>query len=232
MFYIRLCAFAGDLLSRIEGSRKAKPQRLPPLTTKTLVQAAEHLAAHDETLAWILATYGAPPMWRRPTGFPTRTHHPRTTGVVEVCEGNAAAASVGDHPFTPERFVHLGETHLRGLGVTRQKSAYLLHLSESILGRQFSFQRLARLDDREAQIYLTRMKGIGSWSADVYLLMAMRRADIWPAGDLALAVSAKDLLSLERKPTPDELETIADRWRPYRAVAARMLWQHYLFRDR
>ena len=162
----------------------------------------------------------------------SRTHHSRTTGVVEVCEGNAAAASVGDHSFTPERFVHLGETHLRGLGVTRQKSAYLLHLSESILGRQFSFKRLARLDDREAQIYLTRMKGIGSWSADVYLLMAMRRADIWPAGDLALAVSAKDLLSLERKPTPDELETIADRWRPYRAVAARMLWQHYLFRDR
>ena len=131
-------------------------------------------------------------------------------------------------PFTPERFVHLGESHFRGLGVTRQKSAYLLHLSESIVSRQFSFRRLARLDDSKAHIYLTRMKGIGSWSADVYLLMAMRRADIWPAGDLALAVAAKELLNLDRRPTPEELVTIAERWRPFRAVAARMLWQHYL----
>ena len=63
-------------------------------------------------------------------------------------------------------------------------------------------------------------------------LMAMRRADIWPAGDLALAVAVKELWGLEFKPTPDELERIAERWRPYRAVAARMLWQHYLFGDR
>lgn len=172
-------------------------------------------------------------MWRRPTGFPTLVHIILEQQVsLKSAKAMLLRLQSAITPFTPERFVHLGEPHLRSLGVTRQKSAYLLHLSESILGRQFSFKRLARLDDREAQIYLTRMKGIGSWSADVYLLMAMRRADIWPAGDLALAVSAKDLLSLKRKPTPDELETIAERWRPYRAVAARMLWQHYLFRDR
>jgi len=172
-------------------------------------------------------------MWRRPTDFPTLVHIILEQQVsLKSAKAMLLRLQSAITPFTPERFVHLGETHLRGLGVTRQKSAYLLHLSESILSRQFSFKRLARLDDREAQIYLTQMKGIGSWSADVYLLMAMRSADIWPAGDLALAVSAKDLLSLERKPTPDELETIAERWRPYRAVAARMLWQHYLFRDR
>lgn len=135
-------------------------------------------------------------------------------------------------PFTPERFVHLGESHLRGLGVTRQKSAYLLHLSGSILNGELSFNKLSRMPDDEARLSLTRIKGIGSWSADVYLLMAMRRADIWPAGDLALAVAAKNLLGLETRPTPDELEQIAERWRPYRAVAARMLWQHYLFGDR
>lgn len=135
-------------------------------------------------------------------------------------------------PFTPERFVDLGESHLRGLGVTRQKSAYLLHLSGSILNGDLSINKLSRMPDAEARISLTRIKGIGLWSADVYLLMAMRRADIWPAGDLALAVSAQDLLRLEKRPTPEELERIAERWRPYRAVAARMLWQHYLFRDR
>lgn len=196
-----------------------------------MVQAAEQLAARDETLAWVLATYGTPPMWRRPTGFPTLVHIILEQQVsLKSAKAMLLRLQSAITPFTPERFVHLGESYLRGLGVTRQKSAYLIHLSESIVSGEFSFRRLARLDDREAQIYLTRMRGIGSWSADVYLLMAMRRVDIWPAGDLALAVAAKELWSLQLKPTPDELEQIAERWRPYRAVAARMLWQHYLGR--
>ena len=120
--------------------------------------------------------------------------------------------------------------HLRGLGVTRQKSAYLLHLSGSILNGDLSLARLSRMNDDAVRQRLTQIKGIGSWSADVYLLMAMRRADIWPAGDLALAIAAQELFNLEKRPTPDELEQLAERWRPYRAVAARMLWQHYLGR--
>jgi DNA-3-methyladenine glycosylase II len=84
------------------------------------------------------------------------------------------------------------------------------------------------MSDDEARFVLTRVKGIGSWSADVYLLMAMRRADIWPAGDLALAVAMQDLKGLARRPAPEELERLAEPWRPHRAVAARMLWQYYL----
>ena len=209
---------------------------MAPLTTKTLVQAAEELAARDKTLAWILTTYGAPPMWARPTGFSTLVHIILEQQVsLKSAKAMLLRLQSAINPFRPERFVELGETHLRSLGVTRQKSAYLLHLSESILNEELSLTRLSRMSDDLVRMKLTRIKGIGSWSADVYLLMAMRRADIWPAGDLALAVAAKDLLSLELKPTPEELETIAERWRPYRAVAARMLWQHYLgkksFRD-
>ena len=209
---------------------------MAPLTTKTLVQAAEELAARDKTLAWILTTYGAPPMWARPTGFSTLVHIILEQQVsLKSAKAMLLRLQSAIDPFRPERFVELGETHLRSLGVTRQKSAYLLHLSESILNDELSLIRLSRMSDDSVRMKLTRIKGIGSWSADVYLLMAMRRADIWPAGDLALAVAAKDLLSLELKPTPEELETIAERWRPYRAVAARMLWQHYLgkksFRD-
>jgi DNA-3-methyladenine glycosylase II len=84
------------------------------------------------------------------------------------------------------------------------------------------------MTDDEVKHRLTLIKGIGSWSADVYLLMAMRRADIWPAGDLALAVAMKDLRRLPRRPGPEELERLAENWRPHRAVAARMLWQYYL----
>lgn len=133
-------------------------------------------------------------------------------------------------PFTPERFLELGDEHLRRLGVTRQKSAYVLHLSEEVVSGELNFRSLSRLKDQEALARLTRIKGIGLWSANVYLLMAMRRADIWPAGDLALAVAIHELKNLKRRPSPEELEKIAEPWRPYRAVAARMLWQYYLGR--
>ena len=86
------------------------------------------------------------------------------------------------------------------------------------------------MSDDQVLIRLTGIKGIGLWSANIYLLMAMRRADIWPAGDLALAVAIKELKGLQAKPTVEELELIAEAWRPHRAVAARMLWQYYLGR--
>jgi DNA-3-methyladenine glycosylase II len=202
---------------------------LASLTTKTLVQAAQELAARDEILARILATHGAPPMWRRATGFTTLVHIILEQQVsLKSAKSMLLRLQTAIDPFTPERFVALGESHLRSLGVTRQKSAYLLHLSESILNGELSISRLSRMSDDLVRMNLTRIKGIGSWSADVYLLMAMRRADVWPAGDLALAVAAQNLFSLQKRPTPEELERMAERWRPYRAVAARMLWQHYL----
>jgi DNA-3-methyladenine glycosylase II len=93
---------------------------------------------------------------------------------------------------------------------------------------ELKLKRLPRMSDEEVRLDLMRIKGIGSWSADVYLLMAMRRADIWPAGDLALAVAMKELKGLAQRPGPEELYRLAEKWRPYRAVAARMLWQYYL----
>lgn len=133
-------------------------------------------------------------------------------------------------PFTPERFVEVGDGYLRALGVTRQKSGYLIHLAESIVSGRLSLPALSRLSDEQVLVQLTGIKGIGLWSANIYLLMAMRRADIWPAGDLALAVAIKELRGLAARPSPEELEVIAEAWRPHRAVAARMLWQYYLGR--
>lgn len=199
------------------------------LTQKSLALAARELAARDKILAEIHATHGDPPLWRRATGFPTLVHI-----ILEQQVSLKSARSMLDRletaiqPFTPLRFIQLGEAYLRSLGVTRQKSAYLLHLSGSIVSGELSFSKLARMSDDDARLVLTRIKGIGSWSADVYLLMAMRRADIWPAGDLALAVAMKDLKGLAQRPGPVELEQIAESWRPHRAVAARMIWQYYL----
>lgn len=203
------------------------------LTKKSLVLAARELAVRDEMLAGIYANHGDPPLWRRATGFTTLVHIILEQQVsLKSAKAMLVRLEASIQPFTPSRFLELGDTYLRSLGVTRQKSAYLLHLSNSIVAGELSFTKLARMSDDEARMVLTRIKGIGLWSADVYLLMAMRRADIWPAGDLALAVAMKDLKGLAHRPGPDELERLAEQWRPMRAVAARMLWQYYLAKKR
>ena len=202
---------------------------LKPLTQKSLALAARELAARDEVLAGIHGVHGDPPLWRRAAGFSTLVHIILEQQVsLKSAKAMLVRLETSIQPFTPLRFIELGETYLRSLGVTRQKSAYLLHLSNSIVSGELSFTKLARMTDDQARVVLTRIKGIGSWSADVYLLMAMRRADIWPAGDLALAVAMKELKGLAHRPGPIELERLAEQWRPHRAVAARMLWQYYL----
>jgi DNA-3-methyladenine glycosylase II len=203
------------------------------LTQKSLALAARELAARDEILAGIHAHHGDPPLWRRATGFTTLAHIILEQQVsLKSAKAMLVRLETSIQPFTPSRFLELGDTYLRSLGVTRQKSAYLLHLSNSIVSGELNFTKLARMSDEEARVVLTRIKGIGSWSADVYLLMAMRRADIWPAGDLALAVAMKELRGLAHRPGPNELERLAEPWRPHRAVAARMLWQYYLGENR
>ncbi|HKG48316.1 MAG TPA: hypothetical protein VKB02_16385 [Pyrinomonadaceae bacterium] len=199
------------------------------LTQNSLALAARELAARDEMLAGIHATYGDPPLWRRAAGFTTLVHIILEQQVsLKSAKAMLVRLQAAVDPFTPVRFLELGDAHLRGLGVTRQKSAYLLDLSAAVVSGDLSFTKLARMSDDEARLVLTRIKGIGSWSADVYLLMAMRRADVWPAGDLALAVAMKELKGLAQRPGPLELEQLAEKWRPLRAVAARMLWQFYL----
>lgn len=205
------------------------PTKLDPLNRTSLAAAARGLAARDPDLARIFKVYGEPPLWRRPMGFPTIVKI-----ILEQQVSLSSAASMfarlktAIDPFSPERFLEVGEPYLRRLGVTRQKSGFLIHLSASVVNGNLKLRRLSRMSDENARLVLTSLKGIGSWSADVYLLMAMRRADIWPAGDLALAAAVQQLKGLAQRPGPDELELLAEVWRPHRAVAARMLWQFYL----
>lgn len=201
------------------------------LTKATLATAARSLAQRDRTLAVIHSRFGDPPLWRRASGFATLVHI-ILEQQVSLKSGRAMFDRLNRaiQPFTPERFGALGVDYLRRLGVTRQKSSYLIDLASAIRTDKVNFRRLVTLSDNNARIMLMNVKGIGSWSADVYLLMAMRRADVWPAGDLALAIAAHELYGLEERPNADALEKMAEQWRPYRAVAARMLWQYYLGR--
>jgi DNA-3-methyladenine glycosylase II len=201
------------------------------LTIDGLSDAARFLATRDPDLAGILEKHDRPPLWGRRPGFATLV---RIILEQQVSLASARAifmrltASVT--PFTPEQVFAVGESHLRSLGLTRQKAAYCWELARTITCGELSLVALSKMDDQEAKDQLMRIKGVGSWTADIYLLMALRRPDVWPSGDLALAQSVVRVKRLRSYPGPEKLEKIAEAWRPFRSVAARMLWQHYLAR--
>ncbi len=203
--------------------------QLRSLTKENLARAAQRLAGRDRDLARVLRRYGPPPMWGRKPGFPTLVRI-----ILEQQVSLASARSVFRRlaasvaPFTAERFVELGEPYFRSLGITRQKAAYCVHVARAIVEGRLDLVAVGRLSDSNAKAALTQITGIGSWTAEIYLLMALRRADVWPAGDLALLTSLGRLKRLRERPAPAKAARIAERWRPFRSVAARMLWQHYL----
>ncbi len=137
-----------------------------------------------------------------------------------------ARLKVNIEPFNAEGFINAGEMHLRSLGVTRQKAHYCIQVAQAFTNGHL--ERIGRMNDEDAHAKLLSVKGVGPWTANIYLLMALRRPDIWPDGDVALASAVARLRKLKTRPSFPELAKIAEAWRPYRSVAARMLWQYYL----
>lgn len=208
---------------------RTRSDNTKPLTNATLAIAAAELAARDRHLALIYKAHGVPPMWGRPTGFTTLLRI-----VLEQQISLVSARAMFERlksniePFTPEEFIRRGEGYLRSLGLTRQKSHYLVQIATAFTNGDLD--GIGRMSDEEARAALQRIKGVGTWTASIYLLMALRRPDIWPDGDVALASAITKLRKLDTRPSFIELAKIAERWRPYRSVAARMLWQYYLAR--
>ena len=199
------------------------------VTEVTLRRAAKILARRDSDLAAILEQFGPPPLWARPPGFSTLVKI-----ILEQQVSLASAASLflrlkkNTTPFRPARMIELGEAHLKSCGLTRQKTAYCLHLAESLQARRLRLSQLGQMSDADVRTALTQIKGLGAWSADVYLLMVLRRPDIFPATDLALVSAVTELKQLRLRANTNQLLEMAEAWRPYRSVAARMLWQYYL----
>ena len=197
------------------------------LTSETLASAAAELAARDRHLSSIYKLHGVPPMWGRRPGFSTLLRIVLEQQVSLVSARSMfARLNTNIQPFTPEGFIAAGEPLLRSLGVTRQKSHYCIQVAHAFTNGDL--RRIGRMSDEEAHATLLRIKGVGSWTANIYLLMALKRPDIWPDGDVALATAVARLRKLKTRPSFPELAEIAQSWRPYRSVAARMLWQFYL----
>ena len=187
------------------------------------------LAQRDVDLAAVLEKYGPPPLWVRDPGFPTLVYI-----ILEQQVSLASARALYQRlqevvrPFTPGRFLKLTEDEMRCIGFSRQKAHYTRLLAGAIRRRELDLQGLHDLHDDHAREKLTALKGIGPWTADIYLLSALRRPDIWPVGDLALATAVQEIKRLRKRPSPERLEKMSAPWRPFRAVAARLFWHAYL----
>jgi DNA-3-methyladenine glycosylase II len=199
------------------------------LTERSLARAVRELAARDPDLARVLERHGVPPLWAREPGFPTLV-----LLVLEQQVSLASARAAFDRllaavgTLSPSSFLPLDDVKLRAIGFSRQKAGYTRDLARALLDGSLDLAAVAALPDDEARTALTQLRGIGAWTADVYLTMALRRPDAFPSGDLALLVAAQRVKRLDRRPTPLELEALAEPWRPYRAAAARLLWHSYL----
>ena len=199
------------------------------LTTGTLAQGVAELARRDPHLAAVVARHGAPPLWDRAPGFETLVQI-ILEQQVSLASGRAAYARLEKvaGAVSPGRIAALENADLQSAGLTRQKASYIRGLAQAIVAGQFDPDGLADLDDESARATLIKLRGVGAWTADIYLLMALGRADIWPAGDLALVAAIREVKRMRSLPSPERIGRITSAWRPWRAVAARMLWHHYL----
>ena len=205
---------------------KIKPA---PLTKKTFSQAIHYLCDGDPDLAQVLTILNPPPFWTRKPGFASLIRI-----ILEQQVSLASARASFDRlrgaisPLTPDRFLKLDDARLKACGFSRQKTAYGRNLAKAIVDGHLSLSALDKMVDRTARSQLIKVKGIGPWTANIYLLTVLRRPDIWPSEDLALAVAAQKLKRLKARPTPQELENLSMVWKAWRAVAARLLWHYYI----
>lgn len=203
--------------------------KLESLTEESLTRGLMVLANLDSDLARILETLGSPPIWSREPGFATLL-----CIILEQQVSVAAARAVFTRlcrvvvSLTPENFLKLDDAQLKGIGFSRQKIQYCRGLADAIASGQLDLTKLERMDETIIRTELKRLKGIGDWTVDIYLLMALQRPDVFPKGDLAIAIAFQKLKGLATRPTPAQLETMTQHWRPWRAVAARLLWHYYL----
>ena len=199
------------------------------LTEETLAGGLAVLSGLDSDLARVVERFGPPPLWARESGVHTLVHI-----ILEQQVSLASAKAAYDRllaiasPLTPARFLEIDDASLKVAGFSRQKIGYGRGLAQSVVEGRLRLHALEAMNDEDVRIEMMKIKGIGIWTADIYLLMALRRPDVWPAGDLALPVAVQRLKRLPTRPTQDELNALGNRWQPWRAVAARVLWHYYL----
>jgi len=216
-----------------KGSETLNASDAQLLTKKTFARALKHLYRSDPDLAYIAKVLEPPVFWTRKPGFASLIHI-----ILEQQVSLASARAAFERllaavaPLTADRFLELDDARLKSCGFSRQKAAYSRNLAKAIVEGILGLRGLESKSDQTVRSELVKVKGIGPWTADIYLLTVLRRPDIWPKEDLALAVAVQKIKRLTARPTPGALESISQAWKPWRAAAARLLWHYYLNTDR
>jgi DNA-3-methyladenine glycosylase II len=202
---------------------------IKPLDDRKIKQACVKLSREHPELAIVYNTYGPPPLWDRPQGFATLLYiileQQVSLASAKACF-DKLAAFIGD--VSPAQLLTLSDAELKTVGFSRQKTSYARHLSEAIIEKRVDLEGLNQLSDIEIKAELIKLKGVGEWTSDIYLLMALLRPDVMPKGDIALHSAYQKLTNADKRPASDEFVAIAEKWKPFRSVAARLLWHFYL----
>ncbi len=198
------------------------------LTEATLNEGLNYLADKDADLARVVKHHGPPQLRHRPQGFST---------LLKIILGQQVSRSSADStyqrlanaigPPLPANFLALDDDSLRSIGFSRQKSRYGRELASALVDGRLNLDSLDKADDDSVRATLTALPGIGPWSAEIYLLFALRRSDAWPASDLGVIVGAQKVKNLPARPSRLELDDMAEAWRPWRGLAAFILWHGY-----
>ena len=212
--------------------------RIRSLVTKNSIQTFDSsnfqkicnkLCRIDKELKSIIRQYGYPPMWTRPATFQTL--------ILTILEQQVSLASayaafkklkerIGY--VTPPKILSLTDEELRACYFSRQKIVYARELAKAIQSKQLRLKLFSQANEDEIRIELKKIKGIGDWTVDVYLMHALQRSDLFPLGDIALVNSLKEVKNLNGQTTKDDMIAIAESWRPYRTIASMILWHSYI----
>jgi DNA-3-methyladenine glycosylase II len=214
-------------------SHPLKRNKLKPLHNtfhqENFYLICKKLGRKDKDLGMILKQHGFPPMWTRPGTFQTL--------ILTILEQQVSLASayaafkklkqkIGQ--ITPARVLALSDEELRACYFSRQKMGYARCLANAIQTKQLKLSKLSSATNEDVRTELKKIKGIGDWTVDVYLMHALQRTDLFPLGDIALVNSLKETKQLKPGITKDELLAIAEPWRPYRTIASMILWHAYI----
>lgn len=198
-------------------------------TSDNFQQLCNELAERDAIFKNILQQHSYPPMWTRPASFATLIHIVLEQQV-SLASAKAAFNKLKEKlgAITPANLLKLTDEELKACYFSRQKTVYARHLAEAFISKKIQLQKLTASHDEDVRSTLKQVKGIGDWTADVYLMFALQRTDIFPIGDLAMVNALKEVKQLPAGTSKTDMLLLAEPWRPYRSIAAMMLWHHYL----
>lgn len=198
------------------------------LTLRTLRSDLRALAARDPQVAAALERFGYPELRTRPPGFEALLR-----AIVAQQISVQAAASIWKRietrvaPLTPAAYCAVSDDDLRACGLSRQKLLYMRSLAELVASGEVPLEALDALEDEDAIAQLVKIKGIGRWTAEIYVMFALRRRDVWPADDLGLMVGMQRVKQLRTRPDRKRMLRLGEAWRPWRSAAAHLCWHYF-----